>query len=73
MKKDLSELNFENSIKELDRIINEMENNSIDELDKLIDNYEYGSKLIEKCSKILKDAELKVQKITQKIEKEARE
>jgi len=73
MNENIKEINFEKSLSELDRIINEMEQGSIDDLDKLINNYEYGSKLIEKCNKILKEAELKVQKITQNIEKETRD
>ncbi|MCK9328550.1 MAG: exodeoxyribonuclease VII small subunit [Candidatus Cloacimonetes bacterium] len=73
MTEKIKEVSFEKSLIELEKIINEMEQGSIDDLDKLIENYENGSKLIERCNKILKDAELKVQKITQKIEKEARD
>lgn len=64
---------FETLIKELDKVIQEMEHGSIDQLDKLIENYEYGSELIEKCNKMLKNAELRVNKITQKIQKETRD
>ena len=61
---------FEFCMNEIERIISEMESSNIDELDQLIENFEYGSKMLNKCQKILKTAELRVQKITEKIEGE---
>ena len=61
--------NYEFYEKELDRIILELENGTIESFDKLIENYEYGSTIIKKCEKILKDAELRVQKIMTNVDK----
>ena len=55
---------FEFYIKELDRVLAEMEKGGISQLDSMIENFEYGSRLIEKCNKILKEAEMRVQKIS---------
>jgi len=53
---------FEFYMKELDRIIAEMEGGNLDQLEKLIKNFEHGSEIIDKCNKILKEAELRVHK-----------
>ena len=63
--------NFEFYMKEVDRVITEMEDGNIDQLDKLIENYEYGTTMIEKCNKLLKEAELRIHKITKKVEKDS--
>ena len=57
------EKNYEFYEKELERIIIELENGNIESFDKLIENYEYGTSVIKECEKILKEAELRVQKI----------
>jgi len=61
---------FEFYMKEIDRVISEMEKGGIDQLDNMIENFEYGSQLIERCNKILKEAEMRVTKISQQINKE---
>ena len=61
---------FEFYMKELDRILSEMENSGIGQLESMIVNFEYGSQLIEKCNKILREAELRVQKISSSLIKE---
>ena len=55
--------------KELNKIITELESGNIDSLEKMIENYEYGANLIEKCEILLKNAELRVQKITDVVNK----
>ena len=52
--------------KELERVMSELETGKITTLDELIKNYEYGSIIIEKCEQILKEAEMRVQKIFNK-------
>ena len=54
---------YEHYEKELEKVIAELENGKIESLDKLIKNYEYGNELIKKCEQILKEAELRLQKI----------
>ena len=61
---------FEFLMHEIDRILSEMERGNIDQLDQLIANYEYGTSIIAKCNRILKDAEIKVNKITEQIQRE---
>ena len=61
---------FEFLMKEIDKVLNQMENGSIDKLEDLLGNFEYGSQLIEKCQKMLNEAELRVQKINKKIKNE---
>jgi len=53
---------FEDKIKELDKIINELENGEID-LDDSINKYTNAMKLIKECDKELKDIEEQVNKI----------
>jgi len=60
---DNEEKSFEFYMKELDNIITEMENGDIDQLEKLVENFEQGSELIDKCNKILKEAELRIYKV----------
>ena len=57
---------FEYYMKEIDRVIVEMEEGNIDQLDKLIENFEHGSNMIEKCNNVLREAELRVHRIAQK-------
>ncbi|MCL2063468.1 MAG: exodeoxyribonuclease VII small subunit [Candidatus Cloacimonetes bacterium] len=52
--------------KELERVMTELEDGNLDTLDKLIENFEYGTKMIEKCEQILKKAELRIHKISKK-------
>ena len=70
MEKETENNSFAFYMKEIDRVVAEMEKGGIDQLDSLIENFEYGSALIEKCNKILKEAELKVQKISARFNKE---
>jgi len=51
---------------ELERVMSELEEGKIETLDKLIQNYEYGSTIIEKCEKILQEAEMRIQKISKR-------
>jgi exodeoxyribonuclease VII small subunit len=73
MERQEEEKPFEYYMKERDNVISDMEDGKIEQLDSLIERYEYGSVLIEKCNKILKDAELRINKITQQIQQKARE
>ena len=55
-------MKFEDKIKELESIVNELENNEID-LDESINKYMMAMKLVKECVKELKDIEKKVNKI----------
>ncbi|MCL1827043.1 MAG: exodeoxyribonuclease VII small subunit [Candidatus Cloacimonetes bacterium] len=68
--KEVNKESFEFFMKEIDRVIHEMEKGTPDQLDKLIQNFEYGSELIEKCQTILEEAEVRIQKITARYSKE---
>jgi exodeoxyribonuclease VII small subunit len=60
---DKKEKSFEYYMKELDKIIAEMENGGIDQLEKLVMNFEHGSEIINKCNKMLKEAEMRVYRV----------
>ena len=53
---------FEDKLKELEEIVNELENGEID-LDTSIEKYTYAMKLVKECDKKLKNVEEKVSKI----------
>ena len=53
---------FEDKLKELEDIVNELENGEID-LDTSIEKYTYAMKLVKECDKKLKNVEEKVSKI----------
>ena len=52
-------INFEDAMKKLEEIANELEKNDID-LDTSVAKFEEGMKLSKQCSKILEDAEKKI-------------
>lgn len=56
------EVKFEDKLKELENIINELESGEID-LDSSIEKYTYAMKLVKECDKKLKNIEDKVTKI----------
>ncbi len=60
---DLSELTFEAAFKQLEQVIHELENSNL-ELDKAIQLFEHGRQLVEHCSNLLAQAELKVKKLS---------
>lgn len=55
----MEELSFEESMKKLEEIANELENENID-LDASVKKFEEGMKLSQKCKKILDDAEKRI-------------
>ena len=55
-------IKFEDKLKELEEIVNELENGEID-LDTSIEKYTYAMKLVKECDKKLKNVEEKVSKI----------
>ena len=60
---------FEDQIKELEEIVNELENGEID-LDSSIEKYTYAMNLVSSCDKKLKDIDKKVAKLITKDDKE---
>lgn len=52
-------LSFENAMKQLEQIANELEKNNLD-LDTSVEKFEEGMKLSKYCSQILEDAEKKI-------------
>lgn len=57
-------INFEDAMKKLEEIANELEKNDID-LDTSVAKFEEGMKLSKQCSKILEDAEKKISVLIQ--------
>jgi len=62
MSRDIKEMNFEESLKALEELVNMLENGGLD-LDKSLDIYENAVKLRDHCRKILEKSERRVQKI----------
>ena len=60
---DIAQTSFEEAMKELEGIVRSLEGGS-QALDKSIENYSRGSALKEHCERKLKEASLKVEKIT---------
>jgi len=56
------EMSFEESLKTLEQLVNELENGNL-ELDKALDIYEQAIILRERCKKILDECDRKVQKM----------
>ncbi len=59
---DIEKLSFENALAELEQIVTQLERGDIP-LSDSIAAYERGEALKNRCEKLLKDAELKVEKI----------
>lgn len=59
------ELSFEEAVKNLENIIENLESGDID-LAELIDQYENGSKLLKTCKQRLEEAELKIELLRKK-------
>lgn len=51
--------NFENSMKELETIVTELENGNLN-LDESVKKFEEGMKIAKKCNNILEEAEKKI-------------
>jgi len=56
------EMSFEDSLKMLEQLVNELENGNLD-LDKALEIYEKAIFLRERCKKILDECDRKVQKM----------
>ena len=61
---DIKKMSFEAAMQELDRIVNQLESGQA-ELEDSIDFYTRGDLLRKHCEQKLKDAKLKVEKITE--------
>ena len=64
MTKETESPSFEETLSELETIVNEMENGDLP-LNKALEKFERGIALTRHCSTALKEAELKVQTLTQ--------
>ncbi len=64
---------FEESMKKLDSIVNNLENGNIDQIEEMLNKFEEGSILIKQCYEYLEKAELKVETITKNLKIEKRE
>ena len=60
--KEYENLTFEESLRALEEIVNELDSGSID-LDKAVEAYEKGTQLKLHCEKKLKEAKLRIEKI----------
>lgn len=56
---DNKEINFEDTMKKLENIANELEKGDLD-LDTLVSKFEEGMKLSKKCNEILENAEKRI-------------
>ena len=63
MSKDVDKLSFEESLSELEKIVRALESGQAD-LKSSIDSYERGTALKKHCEAKLKEARLKIEKIT---------
>ena len=63
-KTDISNLNFEQAIKELTGIVNKIEQGEVP-LQESLEQYERGMSLIQHCRTILKKAEERIEKIAE--------
>ena len=61
-KEDLNNLSFEDSLKELEKIVEELDSGTMD-LEKAVEAYEIGTKLKKHCEKKLKEAQDRIEKI----------
>ena len=61
---DIQQLSFEKAMKELEQIVSKLERGDV-ELEESITIYERGEALRQHCDRLLKQAEAKVEKITQ--------
>ncbi len=62
-KPDPAKLNFEDALKELESIVTKLEGGQV-ALEESISLYERGEKLKQRCETLLKDAEMRIEKIT---------
>jgi len=71
-KTDISNLNFEQAIKELTGIVNKIEQGEVP-LQESLEQYERGMSLIQHCRTILKKAEERIEKISQESQDRSQE
>ncbi len=62
-KSDPAKLSFEDALKELEDIVSKLEGGQVS-LEQSISFYERGEKLKQRCESLLKDAEMRIEKIT---------
>ncbi len=62
-KSDPAKLSFEDALKELEDIVSKLEGGQVS-LEQSISFYERGEKLKQRCETLLKDAEMRIEKIT---------
>ncbi|MBC7144443.1 MAG: exodeoxyribonuclease VII small subunit [Thioclava marina] len=60
---DIDAMSFEEAMKALEEVVGQLEHGDVP-LDRSIELYERGAKLKERCTKLLKQAEERVEKIT---------
>lgn len=59
------ETSFEDSLKRLEQLVNEMEGGELS-LDQMITHFEEGTSLVEKCGKRLNEVERRIEKLVKK-------
>ena len=62
---EIKELKFEDGLKKLEELVNQLDDGSLS-LEESISYYEIGVKLKSHCEKLLKTAELKILKVSEK-------
>ena len=64
-----NDISFENAVKKLDSIVEEMESDDLP-LDKMLVSYEEGAKLVKLCEEKLKAAETRITQLEENLEGE---
>ena len=62
----MSKENFEESMKKLESIVNELENGNLN-LDESVEKFEEGMKIAKQCNTILEDSEKKITILLEKV------
>ncbi len=62
-KSDVAQMPFEKALEELEAIVDQLEKGAVS-LDELITLYERGELLKKRCDELLKNAEMRIEKIT---------
>ncbi len=61
-KKDIQKLKYEEALKELEQVLDDLENGSL-ELDAMLERFELGKELLAHCQSLLEKAELRIREV----------
>ena len=61
-KKDIQKLKYEEALKELEQVLDDLENGSL-ELEAMLERFELGKELLAHCQSLLEKAELRIREV----------